>query len=248
MEHSNFKREIKPVLDTNTLSGALMWIYVLTTFAVCCGVGLWTGYSSYLLNTFIVGFGFYNVFQLGNWLTRLRHHIARSDQILCSSLTLTPNAILGRQEVDHPIALTILQAMCVKAIRGRGAGHEAVLRSMERSLLDELTPFVVAAMALPAMGLIGTCIGMMGTLNAISAGAADVTDLDAVSQAVGGSLPSMSVAISTTLAAAFVGSLVLMGLIIIAKSKLYKFIDQLDVQLDMFPIRLEDKQEDFNDE
>lgn len=125
-----------------------------------------------------------------------------------------------------------------------GEGHESALRCLRQSLQSELTPVSQSAKILPAMGLVGTCGGMMGTLNSIARGAADVADAEAISQAVSGALPSMAVAVSTTLAAAFVGSLVIAGLVHIAKSKAQHFIEELNAQLDMFCPKPSNSEED----
>ncbi|NOY40364.1 MAG: hypothetical protein GXP26_00820, partial [Planctomycetes bacterium] len=150
---------------------------------------------------------------------------------------LSAEEILAREEFDRPIAGTAIQAKCLKAQRGLGDGHESIVRCLEQTLLSELNPVSLAAKVLPAMGLVGTCLGMMGTLRVIGVGAANGADVEAISQAVSGSLPSMAVAISTTLAAAFCGSVVLMGLVHLAKSKVHNFVDELNAQLDMFSIR-----------
>lgn len=224
----------KRLFDGNTTPEAKRWLLVSLGFAACGGIGLWTGYANLLLNAFILGYGGINIALVMQWLRRLKQHIARSEQIIWEYSRMTINEILQREEYDRPLAAVAIKAKCMKAIRGLGEGHESILRCLRQALQSELAPMSQSAKVLPAMGLVGTCGGMMGTLHAIGKGAADVADVEAISQAVSGALPAMAVAVSTTLAAAFIGSLVVSGLVHIAKTKAQHFLEELNAQLDMF--------------
>ena len=225
------------LLDSNGRKGALCWLAVVAGFVASGIVGQVTEQSWITLNAYIVGYGLYHVIVIWLWLGRLERHIVRSAQILKEYSQLSAEAILARDEIDRPLAYTALQAICIKLGRHCGDSHRSILKSLETSLLDELNASKRAAKVMASMGLVGTCWGMMLTLQVIGKGSADVSDMEAVTQAVGGSLPAMSLAVSTTLGSAFVGSFLLSGMLMEAQSKLEKFVDQLDAQLDMFPIR-----------
>ena len=231
-----YSSEQRPLFRTNTVSRAIDWLCLSGGFAICCGVGVWIGYASLLLNTFMGVFGLRNVIRILRVLHRLRRHAARSEDILRSYTGLSAEAILAREEPDDAIAAKAIQGKCLKVARRLGDGHESIIACLEESLLREIEPASLAAKTLPGMGLVGTCVGLMGTLAAIGVGAADVGNTAAVSAAIGTSVPSMAIAISTTLAAAFGGSVVLMALTEIAKSEIRGFVVDLDAQLDMYPV------------
>ncbi|KLU02204.1 hypothetical protein RISK_005270 [Rhodopirellula islandica] len=191
------------------------------------------------MNAYLIFVAVGGVLKVWTWLSRLRHHIGRSEQVLWLCAKMNVHEIVAHDEIDNPIALQAIKTLALKSIRGRETGHQSILNSLEGSLTRELHPLTLIASTLPSMGLVGTCIGMIGMLNAIGIGAADVTDVQAVGTAIGESLPSMAVAISTTLTAAFFGSVLLFGLISVAQARVDQFIDELDAQLDMFPLRNE---------
>jgi len=230
------KNDTDRLLNADTMSGAWKWLVFSCVFALFGVVGVLTGYSSATMNTFIIGCAIVGIIRVLNWLSRLRHHIGRSEQILWLCTPMTADEILDHQEIDNPIALTAIKAMTIKDVRGRASSHESILNCLKRSLISELSAVTLIAKTLPAMGLVGTCVGMIGMLDAISVGAEDVTDIEAVSRSIGDALPSMAIAISTTLSAAFFGSVLLFGLVVHAKQKVDQFVDDLDAQLDMFPI------------
>lgn len=223
------------LFSSDSLNAARKWIFSSSGFAVSAIIGIATGYLSTTMNLFIVGSGLLGVIRVVTWSSRFRHHIHRSDQVLrlCSSLSV--QEILDHEEVDDPIVLRVIQAIAIKMLRGRGTDHRCILTVLERSLLSELHPMALTAKTLPAMGLVGTCFGMIGVINAIGDGAVNASDTEALTQAVGNALPSMGIAISTTLAAAFIGSVLLSGLVSVATQKVTLFVDELDAQLDLFP-------------
>ena len=100
------------LFDGNTTPDATRWLILTLGFAVCGGVGLWTGYASWMLNGLILGYGCVNVGKVMNWLSRLQGHITRSEQIIWDYSRLTISQILDREELDRPLAAIAIKAKC----------------------------------------------------------------------------------------------------------------------------------------
>lgn len=224
------------LFDTDVASDLVKWLIVATTFAACCAIASWMN-TAIPINTFIVAFGVTNVLRLVMWIRRFQEHISRSEHIFWEYTRLPLEQILARDETDMAIAAQLIRAKCVKAARRLGDGHDAIMANLVQSLHCELDPIALAGKVLAGMGLVGTCIGMMNTTAIISEGAKDTSNRDALNDAVANSLSSMSLSVTTTLTSAFLGSVVLTGLVMLARSKARRFVAQLNAQLDLFPIR-----------
>ena len=224
------------LLNVDTLTRPLKWIGLSVGYALACGFGVWTGYCTLMLNTFIVGLGMLGTVRLMFWLSCLRHQIGRSEQVLWTCSGMTPSQILQHTEFAQSIALTGLRGKALKVTRGLGNSHHCIIENLRQSLNHELHGVALIARVLPSFGLVGTCVGMMSMIIAIAEGASDVTDIAAVSTAIGEALPSMAIAISTTLAAAMTGSILLSGLVSHARTTIDRFISDLDAQFDLVPM------------
>jgi len=231
-------RRNRTLFDDRVTPGAMHWLGISLGYAIAIVIGFMWNCSTWILNGFIITVALAAIYRTVAWILRFRHHIRRTAQILWACTSLSIGEILSRSEADRPLALTALQAVCVKISCDAGRDHTSVLQCIESTLRDELAPLATTARLLPACGLVGTCVGMMAALHAIGVGAADLSDVESATAAIAATIPQMAIAISTTLSAAFFGSIVLTSLVSHCQAKVQKFVDELDAQLDLFPFHI----------
>lgn len=224
------------LFEQDVFKEIVQWLVTVSVFAVAGLIGIFTGYASFTFNAFIAGLACCSALKLLLWLRTFKRHIDLSQAVLkqCSGWDI--RKIVNYKPAVHPISLTILQGLCLQRLRGRSRTPHVLIDCYKRKLKTAaINRTLIVSKVLMGFGLCGTCVGMMSTIAAIGAGAADVTDVDAVSKSIAEALPAMAVAVSTTLTGAFF-FVVLSGMVMKANNLLEQFSSDLEVQLAIFPM------------
>ena len=219
--------------DTGLYRDVRLWLAASAGIAAASVVGFLTGHLGLLLTTAILLFGGTLLWRGVDAVLNVRHEMARTSaehadpEFTLDHLRDTPAATgetITRQYGRALILVTELNPHC---------DRQKILEAIAAPLYARCEEIRFGAVMLPPLGLFGTVAGMTVALMGMEEGVQAGGDVSALSAAIQGSLGGMSAAFVTTLAACFLGSIVLGGMAFIVRQHIDQFVDRVAAQWEM---------------